>query len=82
MSQKIFLLVLGSILLLIGILLLVAASQHDWEDKEYKKMYNKNAPTNLKNTSNISGIILTLFGIAILGYGLAMHAGIIHHMKK
>ena len=48
MSQKIFLIVLGSILLLIGILLLVAASQHDWEDKEYKKMY-KNC---IKNVSN------------------------------
>ena len=53
MHQKIFLIVLGSILLILGILLLIAASQHDWEDKEYKKIAGKNAPTNLKNTSNL-----------------------------
>ena len=82
MHQKIFLIALGSILLILGILLLIAASQHDWEDKEYKKIAGKNAPTNLKNTSNASGIILTISGVGLLVWGLAIHAGMVSHMKK
>jgi len=82
MQQKILLIVTGSILLIIGILLLIAASQHDWENKEYKKITGKNSPTNLKNMSNISGIILTILGVGLLGWGLAMHAGMTSHMKK
>lgn len=82
MSQKIILIVIGSVLLLLGILLLIAASQHEWEDKEYKKIYNKNAPSNLKNTSNIAGGILTVLGLGLLGWGVAMHTGIAPHMKK
>ena len=82
MHQKIFLIALGSILLILGILLLIAASQHDWEDKEYKKIAAKNAPTNLKNTSNASGIILTISGVGLLVWGLAIHAGMVSHMKK
>jgi uncharacterized membrane protein YidH (DUF202 family) len=82
MQQKIFLIVTGSILLILGILLLIAASQHEWENKEYKKITGKNAPTNLKNTSNISGIILTVLGVGLLGWGLAVHAGMASGMKK
>ena len=82
MSQKIVLIVIGSILLLLGILLLIAASQHVWEDNQYKKIYNKNPPSNLKSTSNTTGIILTILGAGLIAWGLAMHAGIAHHMKK
>ena len=44
MSAKIILIVFGSIMLLLGIILLITAKQHNWEVKEYKKINKKNVP--------------------------------------
>ena len=82
MSQKILLIAIGSILLLLGIMLLVAASQHEWESNEYKKVTGKEAPTNLKNNSNIVGAVLTVIGVGLLGWGIAIHTGMAPHLKK
>ena len=73
MSAKIVLIVIGTILLLLGVLLLVAATQHSWETKQYKKLYKKDAPSSIKTTTEIVGGILTVGGLLLLGYGVAMH---------
>lgn len=73
MSAKIVLIVIGTILLLLGVLLLIAAMNHDWEVKQYKKLTKKDAPAKIKTTTEVIGGILTVFGLILIGYGVAMH---------
>lgn len=73
MSAKIVLIVIGTILLLLGVLLLVSAVHHDWEVKQYKKIMKKDVPAKIKTTSEIIGGILTVGGLLLIGYGVAMH---------
>ncbi len=79
MSGKIVLIVIGSILLLLGILLLVAASQHNWEVKEYKKLFHKEAPKNIQTVTYVIGGLLTGIGLILGGWGIAIHTG---HLPK
>jgi preprotein translocase subunit SecG len=83
MSGKIVLIVVGSILLLLGVLLLVSSSNASWEVKEYKSLSGgKNAPENLKKITEVIGGVLTAGGLGLLGWGLAMHTGMTKHLAK
>ena len=74
MNTKIILIVIGCILLLIGGLLLVAAIQHSWEVKEYKKLFNKDTPKNIQDVTYIIGGIITGIGLILTGWGISMNS--------
>lgn len=75
MSAKIIFIVIGSIISLLGIVLLITAKQHNWEAKEYKKMSKKDAPKNIATVTYIIGGLLTVIGFVLLGWGIAIHTG-------
>lgn len=75
MSAKIILIVFGSIMLLLGIILLITAKQHNWEVKEYKKINKKNVPKNIETVTYIIGGLLTSIGLILLVWGIAIHTG-------
>ena len=76
MRAKIILIVFGSIMLLLGIILLITAKQHNWEVKEYKKINKKdNVPKNIATVTYIIGGLLTTIGLILLVWGIAIHTG-------
>ena len=75
MSAKIILIVSGSILLLLGILLLITAKQNNFEGKEYKKMTKKDAPKKIGTVTCIIGGLLSTIGLVLLCWGIAIHTG-------
>jgi len=75
MAAKVVLIVVGSIILILGILLLIASFNHDYEMKAYKKIVRKTPPDNLKHTSMAVSIVLSLIGLALLIWGLMIHSG-------
>lgn len=75
MSAKIVFTVIGSIVLLLGIILLISAKQHNFEVKEYKKITKKDAPKKIANVTYIIGGLLTIIGLVLVGWAIAMHTG-------
>ena len=75
MSAKIILIVFGSIMLLLGIILLITAKQHNWEVKEYKKINKKNVPKNIETITYIIGGLLTSIGLILLVWSIAINTG-------
>ena len=73
MSAKIVFIVIGSIVLLLGIILLITAKQHNFEVKEYKKITKKDAPKNIGTVTYIIGGFLTIIGLVLLVWVFAMH---------
>lgn len=67
-----FAIVMGSILLILGLLLLISSMNTDWESKEYKKISNKNAPKDLKMITLLSGSVMLAGGVASLWWGMKM----------
>ena len=82
MNSKVILIIIGVMFLLPGILLLVAASQYDWEVKEYKKLFGKDAPQNIQKTTNIIGVLLVVLGLIFIGWGLAIHTKMVPKLKN
>lgn len=82
MNSKTILIIIGVIFLLPGILLLVSASQYDWEVKEYKKLFGKDAPQNIKSTTNIVGILFVVLGLIFMSWGVAIHTNILPKLKN
>lgn len=75
MSAKIILIVSGSILLLLGLLLLITAKQNNFESKEYKKITKKDAPKKIGTVSYIIGGLLSAMGLILVCWGIAIHTG-------
>jgi hypothetical protein len=75
MSAKIILIFIGSIVLLLGIILLISAKQHNFEVKEYKKISKKDAPKKIATVSYIIGGLLTTIGLVLLVWSIAIHTG-------
>ena len=75
MSAKIVFIVIGSIVLLLGIILLITAKQHNFEVKEYKKITKKDAPKKIGTVTYIIGGVLSTIGLILVGWGIAIHTG-------
>jgi hypothetical protein len=75
MSAKIVFIVIGSIVLLLGIILLISAKQHNFEVKEYKKITKKDAPKNIGTVTYIIGGLLATIGLVLIVWAIAMHTG-------
>ena len=74
---KTVLLVIGLVLLVLGIPLVVVASRYiSWEQREYKQLMKKDAPSNLKNATLGVGIALIVLGLGLAVWGSMMHAGV------
>ena len=75
MRAKIILIFIGSIVLLLGIILLISAKQHNFEVKVYKKITKKDAPKKIAAVSYIIGGLLTIIGLVLVVWAIAMHTG-------
>jgi hypothetical protein len=74
MRSTIVLSVLGTIMLILGIMSIVVSTKYiEWEDKEYKNLKHKDAPKNLKHTTMTVGVILTVLGSLMLLWSAYIH---------
>jgi uncharacterized membrane protein len=82
MLAKAVLGVLGLLMLIMGIACIIVSKKYsDWEDKEYKHLKNKDAPTTLNKTTMTIGIILTVIGSMLLVWSMYIHAYPLHAAK-